>query len=35
MPPVIINLNLSDSVGQGGRNHPQDVLALLNDAMNQ
>ena len=30
MPPVIVNLNLSDSVGQNGRNHPQDVLTIKN-----
>lgn len=30
MPPLIVNLDLSDSVGQTGRNHPQDVLTVKN-----
>ena len=30
MPSLTVNLNLSDSVGQGGKNHPQDILAIKN-----
>jgi hypothetical protein len=30
MSPLIVNLNLSGSVGQGGRNHSQDVLTVKN-----
>lgn len=30
MPSLAINLNLSGSVGQGGKNNPQDILAIKN-----